>query len=123
VELAEGAVENHFLMAFTRPIRDAACDCAREDDPSLNEVLHLLNNRDLVKRIASPESRLARWLAEGKKTPEILEAMYLATLTRRPTPAELKLLEEHLAAHSDAAAGLQDVQHALLNSNEFLLRH
>lgn len=123
VELAEGAVENDFLMAFTRPIRDAACDCAREDDPSLNEVLHLLNNRDLVKRIASPDSRLAGWMAEGKKTPEILEAMYLVTLTRRPTPAELKLLEEYLATHSDRAAGLQDVQHALLNSNEFLLRH
>ena len=41
IELAEGTVENDFLMAFSRPVRDAACDCAREEEPSLNEVLHL----------------------------------------------------------------------------------
>ncbi|MFN0020126.1 MAG: DUF1549 domain-containing protein [Pirellulaceae bacterium] len=123
VELAEGEVENHFLMAFTRPIRDAACDCAREDDPSLNEVLHLLNNADLVKRIASKESCLAGWLAAGKTTPQIVESMYLATLSRRPTPAEIKLIDEHLALHADRERGLQDLQHALINSNEFLLRH
>lgn len=123
VELAEGEVENHFLMAFTRPIRDAACDCAREDDPSLNEVLHLLNNAGLVRRIASKESRLASWLAADKTTPEIVESMYLSTLSRLPTPVERKLIEEHIAQNPDRASGLQDLQHALINSNEFLLRH
>ena len=49
--------------------------------------------------------------------------MYLATLSRRPTPAEFKLADDHLAELGDPAAAFQDLQHALLNANEFLLRH
>jgi hypothetical protein len=123
IELAEGAVENDFLMAFSRPVRDAACDCAREEEPSLNEVLHLLNNSDLLRKIESPQSHLGRWLKEEKPTAEILENLYLATLSRRPTEAEIKLANEHVAGSADRAAALHDLQHALLNSNEFLLRH
>ena len=123
VELAEGEIENHFLMAFTRPIRDSACDCARDHDPSLSGVLHLLNNSALLKKIAAPDSRLNSCLAASKSTTEIVEAMYLSTLSRRPTPSEIQLIEEHLARQSDRTAGLQDLQHAILNSAEFLLRH
>jgi hypothetical protein len=123
IELAEGAVENHFLMAFSRPLRDAACDCAREDDPSLNEALHLLNNSELIHKIESPESRLGKLLSAGKPTGEILEQLYLAALSRRPTPAEIKLCDDHNATVGDRNAALQDLQHTLLNSNEFLLRH
>ena len=66
IELAEGAVENHFLMAFSRPIRDAACDCAREEDPSLGEVLHLLNNSNLI---ADPIARQPPRPLAGRKAP------------------------------------------------------
>lgn len=123
VELAEGAVEHHFLTAFSKPIRDVQCDCAREDEPSLNQVIHLLNNASLVGKTQSPTSYLGHWLAEKRPTPEIIERVYLATLSRRPTPGELKLVEDHAAALGDRAAALQDLQHALINSNEFLLRH
>lgn len=123
IELAEGAVDNDFLSAFSRPIRDAACDCAREEDPSLGEVLHLLNNRGLVERIASPRSYLGQSLAKNRSTAEIVEDMYLATLSRRPTDQERRLAESHVASLGDRSAALADWQHALLNSNEFLLRH
>ena len=46
IEIAEGEVPNQFLRAFTRPVRNDACDCARESEPSLNEVIHLVNNAD-----------------------------------------------------------------------------
>jgi len=49
--------------------------------------------------------------------------MYLATLTRRPTAEETKLIDDHIAMLGDRAAALEDLQHALINSNEFLLRH
>ena len=116
-------MENDFLMAFSRPLRDAACDCAREDEPSLNEVLHLLNNGDLIRKIDSPRSHLGRWLKEARPTAEILESMYLTTLSRRPAPAEVELADQHIATVGDRAVALRDLQHALLNSNEFLLRH
>lgn len=123
IELAEGAVENHFLMSFSRPIRDAACDCAREDEPSLNEALHLINNASLLKRIAAPESRLGKSLAENRPTSDIVESLYLGALSRRPSDAERQLADRHVSEVGDRAEGLRDLLHALVNSNEFLLRH
>lgn len=122
-ELAEGAVENHFLMATSRPVRDTACDCAREDEPALAGAIHLLNNPNLVKRIASANSRVG--LATAAKTPprEIVAQLYLAALSRRPSERELKVAEGYLQSQPDQAAGFQDLQHALLNGSEFLLRH
>ena len=50
--------------------------------------------------------------------------MYLATLSRKPTPAERAVAVKHVAKlDGDRAAALQDLQHALINLSEFLLRH
>ena len=66
IEIAEGEVPNQFLRAFTKPVRNDACDCARESEPSLNQVIHLVNNADLLAKIESPENRLARAIEGGK---------------------------------------------------------
>jgi hypothetical protein len=123
IELAEGGINHPFLQAFAKPVRDVTCECAREDDPSLPGVLHLLNNAGLVAKVKSPDGRVARWLKEGKETPWIVEHIYLATLSRRPTAAELDVVTKHVAGLHDRAAGLYDLQHALVNLNEFVLRH
>jgi hypothetical protein len=123
IDLAEGAVDHHFLAAFSKPIRDVQCDCAREEEPSLNQVIHLLNNSSIIEKIRSPESRLGKLLTADRPTPEIVEAMYLATLSRRPTEAEQRVAADHVKTVGDRKTALEDLQHALLNSNEFLLRH
>jgi len=123
IELAEGAIEHTFLKAFAKPVRDVTCECAREDDPSLSQVIHLLNNRGIVQNIKSPASHVSRWLAEGKSDDEVAELVYLLTLSRRPLPRERDVIRAHLAAVGDRSAGFYDLQHALINSNEFLLRH
>ena len=53
----------------------------------------------------------------------IVEQVYLATLSRWPTAKELEIVMKHVAAMPDRAAGLYDLQHALVNLNEFVLRH
>lgn len=123
IELADGAVEHHFLKAFSKPVRDASCECARESDPSLGQVIHLLNNPTLIGNLRSDVGRIGKALAAGQSDDEIIEQIYLTTLTRRPTPAELSLVRKHLKSIPDRRDGLCDVQFALLNSNEFLLRH
>ena len=110
-------------LAFSRPVRDVVCECAREEDPSLPQVLHMLNNAGVLAKVRSEKGRVAGWLKEGKTADEVVERIYLATLSRRPTEKERSLVKKHLATVPDRAAGLQDVQHALLNLNEFLLRH
>ena len=123
LDLPEGGIDHPFLQAFSRPVRDAVCECAREEDPSLPQVLHMLNNAGVLSKVRSSKGRVAVWMKEGKTNEEIVERIYLSTLSRRPTPQEREVLKKHLATIEDKDAGLQDVQHALLNVNEFLLRH
>jgi hypothetical protein len=123
IGLPEGGVNHAFLQAFAKPVRDVVCECAREDDPALPQVLHLLNNAGLLEKVKSPDGRLAGWLKQGKDDGWVFEQIYLATLSRRPTAHETKLVMEYLAAAKARPAAFQDVQHALLNLNEFLLRH
>jgi hypothetical protein len=123
ISLAEGAVEHKFLQAFTKPVRDVACDCARETEPSLNQVIHLINNPNILEKIDSPQSRLGGAIEAGKDVKQLMELLYLATLSRRPTRDELQFGLGYLTASENTADGLHDLQHALMNSNEFLLRH
>jgi hypothetical protein len=123
LDLPEGGIGHPFLQAFSKPVRDVTCECAREDDPGLPQVLHLLNNNGVLQKVRSPKARVAEWMKANKGTGEVIELVYLATLSRRPTAKERELVEKHIESTGDRAAGLQDLQHALLNLNEFLLRH
>jgi hypothetical protein len=123
IALPEGGVNHPFLQAFAKPVRDVICECAREDDPALPQVLHLLNNAGLLAKVRSADGRVAGWVRAGHDDAKVVEQIYLATMSRRPTARERELVAKHLAEAKDRAAGLRDVQHALLNLNEFLLRH
>ncbi len=123
IELAEGSVDHPFLQAFSKPVRDAICECAREDEPSLNQVLHLVNNAQILGDISSRQSHVSQLMAAGLTDEKILEAIFLSTLSRRPTPREQQLLTETLSQATDRQTAFHDMQHALLLSNEFLLRH
>ena len=120
IELANGAVDHPFLNAFSKPVRDVICECAREDEPSLNRVIHLLNNPDILSNISSPSSHISRWLSAKHTDAEIIDLLYLTTLSRHPTPSEITLLTSYLTTRPTS---FHDLQHALLISNEFLLRH
>ncbi len=62
-------------------------------------------------------------MKEGKDTAWIVEQIYLSTLSRRPTGKEMEVVLGHVKTLPDRKTGLQDLQFALLNVNEFLLRH
>jgi hypothetical protein len=123
LELAEGGLSHPFLQAFSKPVRDVSCECAREEDPSLPQILHLLNNAGVLAKVKSPRGRLSAALGSGAGSPALVEQVYLATLSRRPSPAEVEIVTRHLNTLGDRARGLQDLQFALVNSPEFLLRH
>ena len=45
IELWDSQVEHYFLRLFGRPVRQTACECERVVEPSVAQVLHLLNSR------------------------------------------------------------------------------
>jgi uncharacterized protein DUF1553/uncharacterized protein DUF1549 len=123
VELAEGGLNHPFLQAFSKPVRDVSCECARDDDPSLPQMLHLLNNAGMLDKIKSPKGRLAALKARQLNDAATIEEMFLATLSRRPKVTEAEIAMRHLRSNDDRMRGLYDLQFALMNTAEFLLRH
>ena len=53
----------------------------------------------------------------------MIDSLYLAALSRRPTARELHQAAEYLQSFPDSLQVLQDLFWALLNSNEFVLIH
>lgn len=59
-----------------------------------------------------------------QSTGENIERLFLATVSRRPTVAESRLLEEHLRTNSgNVSKAYSDILWALLNGSEFALNH
>lgn len=83
------------------------------------QALRLMNSQDMHRG-----SRVVGQLAQKNKQPEVLlEQLYLATLTRRPTDEERQIVLRHLKSQPDPTRALYDVVWALLNSTEFATNH
>ena len=109
-----------FLDLFGRPQREEPCECERRSEVSLPHALNLLNGPILANAISDPNGRIAKLILEGKSHEQLVENLYLSTLSRSPTPKENNLALGHLASVESQAKGAQDVLWALLNSNGFL---
>jgi hypothetical protein len=94
-------------------------------DPSeypsgIPQVLRLMNS-DWTARTAA---FVRQTVKTGQPPVRNLEALFLATLSRRPTAAECERLGKYLQANDgDPAKAYGDILWALLNSSEFRLNH
>ena len=113
------------LEQFGRPPRNSSvqCDCARQTDASILQVLSLANHPRVWQKIAEPTGRVAQVVQQTADADERVRLLYLSTLSRLPDEAELKTCREHLAAAESPDKGLQAVLWSLLNTREFLLQH
>ncbi len=109
-----------FLDLFGRPQRESACECERKTDLSLPQALNLINGKTISDAVADPAGRLAKALVAGSSDRALVEDMYLATLSRMPTPSELDKGITYLRTDGQRAARAQDLLWALVNSKAFL---
>jgi hypothetical protein len=112
-----------FLKAFGQPAREAACECERESDVNLARALEMRNGELLLGKLRAPDNRLGRLLGANVPDAEVASQLFLATLSRPPLADEARSVLEHVAQAADKRAAWEDIQWALLNTNEFLFRH
>ncbi|HXG11248.1 MAG TPA: DUF1549 and DUF1553 domain-containing protein [Gemmataceae bacterium] len=63
-------------------------------------------------------------IAKGEQAPAaVIERLYLATLSRRPSTAEAERLTAYVQKQGDARQAYHDILWALINSSEFRLNH
>ena len=123
MQLPDGEANHPFLKTFGQPARELACECERESDSNLAQALQLINGPTINEKIRNPNNRLGKLLAEKKSDKEILDSLYLVTLSRLPSDAERTPALGHVTKHTDKRRAWEDVVWALLNTREFLFRH
>jgi hypothetical protein len=125
IQLHDSAVKNYFLKTFGRNARDITCECERSNQPSLVQVLHLSNGSTINDKLSAKEGRVTQILATDPKPPALVDEAWLRCLSRMPTDAERKPIEEMLTAAKpeEKRELVEDMYWSLLTSREFLFRH
>jgi len=109
-----------FLDVFGRPVRESSCECERRSDVSLPQALNLVNGRTIADAVADPKGRVARLIVAGASDRAVVEELYLAALSRYPTPNEYDTALTYLKSGASRAAWAQDLLWSLVNSKAFL---
>jgi hypothetical protein len=123
VQVPDGDLTHGFMKTFHKPARELPCECEREAEGNLSQALQFVNGRVIREKLLHPDNRLGRLLSRGAGANELLDDLYLATLSRFPTDPERYEMLAHVARKAGRREGWEDVQWALLNSLEFRFRH
>lgn len=140
IQVWDNQTPSSFFQVFGRPTRQTVCSCERGTEPSMAQALHLMNAPATDSKLRA-RSGTAALLAQSSRTPDqIVEELYLATLSRLPTSAERAAMGTAFTAAADPgvdgpargiaeATGLdrraatEDVLWTLLNTKEFIYNH
>lgn len=123
INLIDNTVSSYFLDVFGRSRRIQIAEPNVE--PTMSQALALMNSPTLHNKITDPNGRIAQLIARlgdrGERA--ILTEIYLATLARFPTEAELTQASAYIAKVGNLKEAYEDLMWALLNSKEFLFNH
>lgn len=122
IQLPEPGPRSYFLSLFGRSERVTACACERSGEVTMPQLLHLQNGESVVRKVRSPEGRLATLLKKNASDDQVIEELFLATLGRVPTAAQVAAVKKGLAEDGREEV-LRDLFWALLNSKEFAFNH
>ncbi len=123
VQLTDGSVGNPFLELFGRPPRDTPYESERCSQISMRQTLTLFNSSDIDRKVNN-SARLKRLIQEKKTDAQVIEELYLAALSRFPTPDELQKVGQYLGKDPKARMqAAQDLLWAIFNTREFLFNH
>jgi hypothetical protein len=92
-------------------------------EPALPQKLFLMTDQALLNKFKAPQGRLAQLLQGDRADEQILEELFLATLSRYPTQRDRELFAAYRAREGDRRAAFTDTLWALINTREFILNH
>lgn len=122
-QVADGNSGNYFLGLFGRPARSTVCTCERRAEPTLAQVLHLINGDTMTNALNASGGRLEK-LASSQLTPgQMAEDIWLAAYSRTPTTDEQAYVENYINTAADKKVAIEDVMWSVLNSKEFVFNH
>lgn len=122
-QISDGDIDSVFLQLFGRPARDTCYEGERNAETSLRQALHLMASGHVEGKVAN-SPRIQRLFQAKKSDAEVVDEVYLATLSRFPTPEQKGKVIDYLAKNKNARAqAVQDLVWAILNTKEFFSNH
>jgi hypothetical protein len=96
IQVFDGDIKNPLLDLFGRPLRDTCYECERKRGGSVRQSLHLVNSDHFEGKVAGSPA-LQRLFQANKPDPEIIDELYLATLSRLPRPEERQKVVDYMS--------------------------
>lgn len=117
-------VSSRFLNLFGRSDREFLGNLDPLLEPTLTQALHIINSRDVNEKLKAHNGTVTLLLEPktGEKLPpkELINELYLMTLSRYPSEVELDTAISHLAEESTRRDDTEDLLWALISSRSFL---
>jgi len=113
---------NYFLKTFGLCSRDSVNASETRLEPTLAQALHLVNG-DTVEGKVERSPVITKLMDAGQKPDNIVEALFVRALARKPSEPERRKLLALASADPKDRKGYEDVLWALLNSSEFEFNH
>jgi Protein of unknown function (DUF1549)/Protein of unknown function (DUF1553) len=124
IQLWDSKVNHYFLKLFGRPQRLSACECERIHEPSVAQVLHLLNAPEIQAKLAHERGRVATLVREKANDRELIEELYLTFYSRLPSDGERGVAMAHLRSDPmQRRQAAEDLAWSLMNTLEFVFNH
>jgi len=122
IQIWDNHMPSYFFRIFGRPVRTTVCECERSNEPSIAQALHLLNAPEISEKISHRHGSVRKLVASQLSPAELIDELYLSTLSRFPTDTEQALMIQAFS-ENDRRAAAEDVLWSLLNSKEFVFNH
>jgi hypothetical protein len=124
IQLWDSKIAHYFLKVFGRPERTSACACERNHEPSVAQVLHLLNAPEIHAKLSHEGGYLAKLVKRLPEDEALVEELYLTFFSRMPLANEKKVALAYL--HQDRGnrrQAVEDLAWSLMNTLEFAFNH
>ena len=124
IELWDSEVDHYFLKLFGRPTRKTTCQCERSTQPTVGQVLHLLNSPEIHNKLSHEAGQIAHLIDKHSDDTELIESIYLTFLARRPLSDEQAVALDYFnRTDNGRRAAAEDLAWSLMNSLEFMFNH
>ncbi|HEY7309892.1 MAG TPA: DUF1549 domain-containing protein [Gemmataceae bacterium] len=124
IQLWDSKVRHYFLKVFGRPERISACECERNHEPSVAQVLHLLNAPEIHAKLSHEGGYVAKLVKRQPADGPLVEELYLTFFSRVPQEKERQVALAYLREHKDnRRAAVEDLAWSMVNSLEFIFNH
>jgi hypothetical protein len=123
IQLWDSKASHPFLKLFGRPERISACECERNHEPGVAQVLHVMNSPEIHDKLAHEGGTLAKLLRKHSENGPLVDELYLTFFTRMPTARERDAAVKYIIEEKSRRQAVEDLAWSMMNSLEYIFNH